>query len=215
MSMRELRYYQAINEALAQSLEADPSVYLLGLGVPGPTGIFGTTSGLAERFGPDRVLDMPSAEGGMTGVALGTTITGMRPIMVHMRVDFAILAMDQMVNQVAKWHFMYGGKLRDDPNALGNLTEHMAGGADSIGEMMYQMMALMGWTSLHWLHQIKQPTLVIAGKDDPIVSPTNAHTMANRIPRARLELVDCGHLCVLTLADEIAAMVDDFLGGPA
>ena len=112
MSMRELRYYQAINEALAQSLEADPSVYLLGLGVPGPTGIFGTTSGLVERFGPDRVLDMPSAEGGMTGVALGTTITGMRPIMVHMRVDFAILAMDQMVNQVAKWHFMYGGKLR-------------------------------------------------------------------------------------------------------
>lgn len=112
MPMRELRYYEAINEALAQSLEADPSVYLLGLGVPGPTGIFGTTSGLLERFGPERVLDMPSAEGGMTGIALGTTITGMRPIMVHMRVDFAVLAMDQMVNQVAKWHFMYGGKLR-------------------------------------------------------------------------------------------------------
>ena len=110
--MRELSYSQAINAALGQCLDADPSVYVIGLGVPGPTGIFGTTSGLAERFGAHRVMDMPSSEAGMTGVALGTTIAGFRPIMVHMRVDFAILAMDQMVNQVAKWHFMYGGNLR-------------------------------------------------------------------------------------------------------
>ena len=110
--MRRLKYYQAINEGLAQCLEADPSVLLMGLGVPGPTGIFGTTSGLAERFGNDRVMDMPSSEQGMTGVALGMTIAGFRPVMIHIRVDFATLAMDQMVNQVAKWHFMYGGKMR-------------------------------------------------------------------------------------------------------
>lgn len=109
---RRIKYYQAINEALRQAMDEDPKVYLLGLGVPGPTGIFGTTSGLLERFGPRRVLDMPSSESGMTGVALGSTIAGFRPVMVHMRVDFAILAMDQMVNQVAKWHFMYGGKMR-------------------------------------------------------------------------------------------------------
>ncbi|MCA8908300.1 MAG: poly(3-hydroxyalkanoate) depolymerase [Rhodospirillaceae bacterium] len=118
---------------------------------------------------------------------------------------------DYVANNAMK---MYGGKLRDDPTALGNLTEHMAGGAGSMGSVMYQMMALMGWTSLHWLHQLKQPTLVIAGKDDPIVSPTNAQTIANRIPNSRLEMVDCGHLFILTLAEEIAAMVDDFLGGP-
>lgn len=110
---------------------------------------------------------------------------------------------------------MYGGKLREDPESLGNLTQHLAAGADSAGSIMYQMMALMGWTSLHWLHQIKQPTLVIHGKDDPIVSPTNAQTIANRIPNARLQLVDCGHLFILTLSDQIAAMVDEFLSAPA
>jgi pimeloyl-ACP methyl ester carboxylesterase len=110
---------------------------------------------------------------------------------------------------------MYGGKLRDDPELLGNLTEHLAAGAGAAGSVMYQMMALMGWTSLHWLHRLQQPTLIIHGTDDPIVSPTSAQSIANRIPNSRLELVDCGHLFILTLADEIAAMVDDFLGEPA
>jgi len=110
---------------------------------------------------------------------------------------------------------MYGGKLADDPRVLDGLAEHFAGGADSAGAIMHQMMALMGWTSLHWLHKLRQPTLVIAGTDDPIVSPTHAQAMARRIPNARLELVDCGHLFVLTMAAEIAAMIDDFLSAPA
>ncbi|MBP02174.1 MAG: alpha-ketoacid dehydrogenase subunit beta [Rhodospirillaceae bacterium] len=110
--MRKLKYFTAINEAQTQVMKSDPSVLVMGLGVPGPTGIFGTTTGLVDKFGTERVLDMPSSEQGMTGVALGMTIAGYRPIMVHMRVDFATLAMDQMVNQVAKWHFMYGGKMR-------------------------------------------------------------------------------------------------------
>lgn len=109
--MRKLKYFEAINEALAQAMDLDPSVYVQGLGATGPTGIFGTTKGLASKY-PDRVLDMPSSEAGMTGIALGSTIAGYRPVIVHMRVDFAILAMDQMVNQVAKWHFMYGGHMR-------------------------------------------------------------------------------------------------------
>jgi pimeloyl-ACP methyl ester carboxylesterase len=119
---------------------------------------------------------------------------------------------DYVANNAMK---MYGGKLRDNPNALGNVTDHMATGTGSAGGVMFQMMALMGWTSLHWLHQLRQPTLVIHGKDDPILSPSHAQTIANRIPNARLKLVDCGHLFVLTLAAEIAAMVDDFLGEPA
>lgn len=111
-TVRQIKYFEAVNEAQRQCLANDPSVLLMGLGVPGPTGIFGTTSGLVDEFGDDRVLDMPSSEQGMTGVALGMTIAGYRPVMIHMRVDFATLAMDQMVNQVAKWHFMYGGKMR-------------------------------------------------------------------------------------------------------
>jgi poly(3-hydroxyalkanoate) depolymerase len=113
---------------------------------------------------------------------------------------------------------MYGGRLRDDPQALGAISEHLMGSngnaRNAMGGMMYQMMALMGWSSLPWLHRLQQPTLVIAGKDDPIVPPVNGRLIANRIPNARFELVACGHLFILTLAPEIAAMVDGFLSEP-
>jgi pyruvate/2-oxoglutarate/acetoin dehydrogenase E1 component len=110
--IRRLRYVDALREASAELLAADPHIYIIGLGVPGPTGIFGSTSGLAKRFGNDRVLEMPASENGMTGIVLGTSIVGMRPILVHMRMDFAVLAMEPLVNQAAKWHYMYGGKMR-------------------------------------------------------------------------------------------------------
>jgi pyruvate dehydrogenase E1 component beta subunit len=107
-----MTYCAALREGQAQCLSKHPEAYVIGLGVPGPTGIFGSTSGLAQQFGADRVLDMPASEGGMTGIVLGTAICGMRPILVHMRVDFAVLAMETMVNQAAKWHYMYGGRMR-------------------------------------------------------------------------------------------------------
>jgi len=94
-----------------QAMAEDSSVYIMGEGVPDPKGIFGTTLGLLEKFGSERVLDMPVAENGMTGVAIGSALMGMRPILTHQRVDFALLAMDQMVNNAAKWHYMFGGQL--------------------------------------------------------------------------------------------------------
>ena len=108
--IRELTYNQAIREALLLKMEQDPSVYVMGLGVPDPKGVFGTTAGLAEIFGPDRVMDMPLSECGMTGVALGTALMGMRPVMVHQRLDFTLLALEQIVNQAAKWHYMFNRK---------------------------------------------------------------------------------------------------------
>jgi pyruvate/2-oxoglutarate/acetoin dehydrogenase E1 component len=111
MTERLISYVDALREAQAVCLRDDPMVYLMGLGVPGPTGIFGSTKGLVDEFGADRVCDMPSSEGGMTGIALGTAVAGMRPILVHMRVDFAVLSMETIVNQAAKWHYMYGGKM--------------------------------------------------------------------------------------------------------
>ncbi len=87
-------------------------MYVLGLGAPDPKGVFGTTAGLAEEFGAERVLDMPTAENGMTGVAIGSAISGMRPIMSHIRVDFALLALEQIVNQAAKWRYMFGGQMQ-------------------------------------------------------------------------------------------------------
>ena len=108
--MRNLKYYEAVREATSISLQDDPSVYLIGLGVPDPKGIFGTTEGLQGEFGSGRVMDMPIAENGMTGIAIGSALVGMRPILTHQRVEFAILSMEQIVNQAAKWFHMTAGK---------------------------------------------------------------------------------------------------------
>ena len=110
MKSRELKYFQAVNEAINLSMDKDPAVYIMGLGVPDPKGIFGTTLGLLQKYGSERVMDMPLSENGMTGVAIGSTLVGMRPIMTHQRIDFAVLAMEQIVNQAAKWHYMFGGQ---------------------------------------------------------------------------------------------------------
>lgn len=106
---RTITYAEALREAQDLCLARDPSVYLMGLGVPDPKGIFGTTTGLQERHGAARVLDMPLSENAMTGVALGSALAGLRPVLTHQRVDFALVAMEQMVNQAAKWHYMFGG----------------------------------------------------------------------------------------------------------
>src|SRR5262245_2059529 len=107
---RQLRYCQAIHEALDVCLGRDPAVYVMGLGVPDAKGVFETTVGLQQKYGGERVLDMPAAENGMTGIAIGSALVGMRPVLVHQRIDFAILSVDQLVNQAAKWHYMFGGK---------------------------------------------------------------------------------------------------------
>ncbi|HVA28798.1 MAG TPA: transketolase C-terminal domain-containing protein [Candidatus Baltobacteraceae bacterium] len=104
---RELTYAAAIREATVQSMERDESVYLMGLGATDPKGIFGTTLGLEQRFGSKRVLDMPTAENGMTGVAIGSALVGLKPVMVHQRDDFALLALDQIANSAAKWYSMF------------------------------------------------------------------------------------------------------------
>ena len=108
---RELTFYQAVNEAIDLCMAKDQAVYIMGLGVPDPKGIFGTTLGLEQKYGAARVMDMPTSENGMTGVAIGSALAGMRPIMTHQRVDFALLAIEQIVNQAANWHYMFGGKM--------------------------------------------------------------------------------------------------------
>lgn len=107
---RVISYGRAINEALQIALRADRGVICFGLGVDDPKGVFGTTVGLREEFGPRRVFDMPTAENAMTGVAVGASLNGIRPIMTHQRFDFFLLAMDQLVNNAAKWRYMFGGQ---------------------------------------------------------------------------------------------------------
>ena len=91
-------------------MERDPSVFLMGVGVDDPNGIFGTTIEPYQKFGPDRVFDVPISENMLTGAAVGAAINGMRPMMVHARMDFLLLTMDQIVNHAAKWKYMSGGE---------------------------------------------------------------------------------------------------------
>lgn len=100
---------QAIREGLAEALAARPEVYLMGEGVADPGGIFGTTKGLIDEFGPERVVEMPVAENGLTGIAVGTALMGQRPVMTHQRVDFALLCLEQLFNTAAKSHYVTGG----------------------------------------------------------------------------------------------------------
>ena len=109
---RELTYAAAIREGFAVALERDPRVLLMGLGVPDPKGFFGTTTDLQKQFGADRVMDMPCAENGMSGVMLGAALNGLRPVLNHQRLDFAMLSMDPICTQAAKWSYMFGGAMK-------------------------------------------------------------------------------------------------------
>lgn len=109
--IRRITQAEAIREALEQAMTEDGNVIVIGEGVPDPKGVFGTTSGLQEQFGKRRVFDMPLAENGMTGICIGAAISGMRPVMVHQRIDFALLCMDQIVNNAAKWRYMFAGQV--------------------------------------------------------------------------------------------------------
>jgi pyruvate dehydrogenase E1 component beta subunit len=111
-SVQKLSYAQALHQAASQVMARDPRVIVIGEGVPDPKGIFGTTANLRETFGANRVFDMPLSENGMTGICIGAALGGMRPLMVHQRIDFALLAMDQLVNNAAKWHYMFNGQAR-------------------------------------------------------------------------------------------------------
>lgn len=108
---RRLKYFEAIREAIDQMMEEDLSVFIIGEGVPDPKGIFGTTLGLQQKYGEKRVLDMPISEEGITGMCIGAAVTGLRPILTHQRMDFALLSLNQIINNAAKFHYMFGGQL--------------------------------------------------------------------------------------------------------
>ena len=108
--MRKISYAEAINETLHQMLEKDERVFLIGQGVTSPWYVGATTVGLLDRF-TERVIDTPVSENGITGAAVGAALAGMRPILVHPRMDFMLYAMDQIVNHAANWYYMFGGQL--------------------------------------------------------------------------------------------------------
>src|SRR5215468_9323087 len=110
--MREVTLGQAIRETLAEELRRDATVYIMGEDVAEAGTPFKVLSGLVEEFGPNRIIDSPISEPGITGLGVGAAMTGMRPVVDIMFGDFLTLTMDQVVNQAAKVHYMSGGKLK-------------------------------------------------------------------------------------------------------
>jgi pyruvate/2-oxoglutarate/acetoin dehydrogenase E1 component len=108
---RRLSYIDAVREATDLEMARDPAVVVFGLDVDDPKAIQGTTRGLAETYGPERVFGTPLSEDAMTGAAVGMALAGLRPIHVHIRMDFLMLAMNQLVNVAAKSRYMYGGQV--------------------------------------------------------------------------------------------------------
>jgi len=111
-SARTLTFAAAINEGLREEMRRDPAVVLLGEDVGAAGGVFGLTRELLGEFGLERVFDTPISETALAGLALGAAMTGLRPVLDVMFGDFLTLAMDPLVNQAAKTHYMSGGKLR-------------------------------------------------------------------------------------------------------
>jgi pyruvate/2-oxoglutarate/acetoin dehydrogenase E1 component len=108
---RAISYVEAVREATDQEMARDPAVILFGLDVDDPKAIQGTARGLLARYGPERVFGTPLSEDAMTGAAIGMALAGLRPIHVHIRMDFLLLAMNQLVNVAAKSRYMYGGRV--------------------------------------------------------------------------------------------------------
>jgi poly(3-hydroxyalkanoate) depolymerase len=174
--------------------------------IRGPVDVLGVSWGgaLAQQFAkdhPDRCNKL----------VLAATSTG--AIMVPGRLE-AILKMvspRRYIDPEFMTHsagHLYGGDLRDKPNLAKLLLRGTA--PSRIGYVM-QLLAGAGWTSIHWLHRIRQPVLVITGQHDPLVPPINGRILAALLPNAQLVEVDCGHLFLVTRPDEVAAIIDSFL----
>jgi acetoin:2,6-dichlorophenolindophenol oxidoreductase subunit beta len=109
---RVLKYVDALREAVDQEMERDPNVFVMGLDVDDHKALQGSTRGLLQKYGADRIFTTPLAEDAMTGAAIGAAMAGMRPIHVHIRMDFLMLSMNQLINMAAKAHYMYGGAIK-------------------------------------------------------------------------------------------------------
>lgn len=108
---RKISYAEALYETFDQVLAGNKDVFIMGQGVDDPFSMFGSTLNLHKKYGVNRVFDTPLSEEGMTGIAVGAALAGMRPIYMHNRPDFLLLAMNQIVNHAGKWHYMFGGRV--------------------------------------------------------------------------------------------------------
>lgn len=109
--VRKLSFGEALREALDQALERDPRVYAMGQGVNDPGGMFGSTQDLHKKYGGERVFDTPLSEEAMIGMGIGSAMAGLRPVSIHNRPDFLLMAADQIINHASKWSYMFAGQV--------------------------------------------------------------------------------------------------------
>jgi pyruvate/2-oxoglutarate/acetoin dehydrogenase E1 component len=103
-----MKFREAVRDATLLAMESDPRVLLIGVGIIDPRAVWGTIAGALEKFGPDRVIEGPLSENALTGICVGAATLGMRPVLIHHRIDFTLLSLDQIVNHAAKWRPMFG-----------------------------------------------------------------------------------------------------------
>ena len=108
---RILKYSEAIAEGLSQTMDTDESVFLVGQGVDNPWYVGQTVQGIFDRFGASRVIDPPVSEQAMNGAAIGAALAGMKPVVLHPRMDFLIVGLEQIVNEAANWRYMTDGAM--------------------------------------------------------------------------------------------------------
>jgi len=109
MQNKKNLFVNAMSDALVQSMQKDKNVIILGEGVTDIKGIFNTTNEALKKFGPTRVIETPVSENALTGIQIGMSLLGKKPILMHARVDFSLLGFDQLINNASKWHYMFGG----------------------------------------------------------------------------------------------------------
>jgi acetoin:2,6-dichlorophenolindophenol oxidoreductase subunit beta len=105
-----MKFKEAVRDGTLQAMEVDSRVFLIGVGIIDPRAVFGTIAGALEKYGHDRVVEGPLSENALTGMCIGAATMGMRPVMIHHRIDFTMLSMDQIMNHAAKWRVMFGSQ---------------------------------------------------------------------------------------------------------
>jgi pyruvate dehydrogenase E1 component beta subunit len=103
-----MKFREAVRDATLLAMERDSRVFLIGVGIIDPRAVWGTIAGALDKYGPDRVVEGPLSENALTGMCVGAATLGMRPVLIHHRIDFLLLTMDQIVNHAAKWSPMFG-----------------------------------------------------------------------------------------------------------
>ena len=123
-----LSYGEALNQGLSQCMERDPNIVVLGVDNADPKRIWGKTKNLVEQFGPERCFSTPIAEEGIAGIVTGMSLAGLRPVNIHMRMDFMWLAMNQLINHISKMRYTFAGKIQCPVVLMGTIGKSLGQG---------------------------------------------------------------------------------------